>query len=259
MVRGVQTFRDYFRDYTDSFVIIGGVACEEWLLSQGLRFRATRDVDMVLIVEGRSAEFLKHLWEFINAHGYAASSRSDGTKTYYRFENPTPNDVPSMIELFATIEFDFGLTEGQTIIPIAGGESIPSLSAILMDSGYYDLIRNAASPKDGLPLIGPDALIPLKARAHLDLAKRKDTGESVSNRDIRKHRNDVFLLASTLPNTLGRILPGPIKTDLAAFLERFPEDSNDWTAILNSVRTSLGSVIPTPGEFRSVLKTYFGL
>jgi len=29
MVRGLDTFREYFKDYADNYVIIGGTACSE--------------------------------------------------------------------------------------------------------------------------------------------------------------------------------------------------------------------------------------
>ena len=50
---------------TDAFVVIGGVACDEWLTAQGLKFRATKDVDMVLIVESLAPGFVAHFWDFI--------------------------------------------------------------------------------------------------------------------------------------------------------------------------------------------------
>jgi hypothetical protein len=52
-------FREHFADYRKSFVLIGGVACHEWLATQGLEFRVTKDMDMVLIVEALEAAFVK--------------------------------------------------------------------------------------------------------------------------------------------------------------------------------------------------------
>lgn len=51
MIRGLDLFREHSAGYRKAFVLIGGVACHEWLSTQGLEFRATKDVDMVLIVE----------------------------------------------------------------------------------------------------------------------------------------------------------------------------------------------------------------
>lgn len=45
MVKGLARFREHFRDRTDAFVVIGGVACDEWLGAQGLPFRPTKDID----------------------------------------------------------------------------------------------------------------------------------------------------------------------------------------------------------------------
>ena len=56
MVKGIQRFRDHFREFEDAFVIIGGVACDQWINLQGLHFRATKDVDIVLLAEGRPVE-----------------------------------------------------------------------------------------------------------------------------------------------------------------------------------------------------------
>lgn len=52
MIRGLDLFREHFADPKDAFVLIGCVACHEWLAAQGLAFRAIKDMDMVLIVEG---------------------------------------------------------------------------------------------------------------------------------------------------------------------------------------------------------------
>ena len=259
MVKGLQTFRDHFGDYADCFVVIGGVACDEWFGSQGLEFRATQDVDMVLLVDGRRADYLKHFWSFVSDHGYEASGRRDGSSTHYRFVKPRSGDVPGMIELFAAAEIDFDLREGQRIIPIAGEGSIPSLSAILMDPDYFELIRTSAEVREGLPIAGVGALIPLKARAYLDMSERKHGGEPVDSGDLRKHRNDVFLLAATLPGEPGLHLPESVRSDLSDFLDRHPEGSSDWQAIRDSARNVLGAAVPTAVDLISAIRIYFGL
>lgn len=51
----------------------------------------------------------------------------------------------------------------------------------------------------GIPTVPVQCLIPLKAKAYLDLKGRKDAGNTrVKGDDIRKHRNDVFALAQVL-------------------------------------------------------------
>ncbi|RZB30108.1 MAG: hypothetical protein SRB1_02388 [Desulfobacteraceae bacterium Eth-SRB1] len=46
MVRGLDLFRDYFKDYTDKYILIGGTACDLAMESMGLNFRATKDLDI---------------------------------------------------------------------------------------------------------------------------------------------------------------------------------------------------------------------
>jgi hypothetical protein len=70
MVRGIEIFRRYFKDFSDNYILIGGAACDEHMTETGLTFRATKDLDIVLIVEALNAEFVKHFWEFIEAGAY---------------------------------------------------------------------------------------------------------------------------------------------------------------------------------------------
>ena len=49
MVKGLDTFQKYFKDYEEQYVLIGGAACDILFESNEVNFRATRDLDMVLI------------------------------------------------------------------------------------------------------------------------------------------------------------------------------------------------------------------
>ena len=57
MVRGIDSFRDWFQGYEDQYAIIGGTACDLLMTDEGLDFRATKDIDLVLIVELVDAAF----------------------------------------------------------------------------------------------------------------------------------------------------------------------------------------------------------
>lgn len=59
-------------------------------------------------------------------------------------------------------------------------------------------------------------------------------------KNIDKHRSDVFRLAGTLPGLPGPELPTSIAGDLVRFLQAFPADSPEWTAILASLKNTLG-------------------
>jgi predicted nucleotidyltransferase len=51
MVHGLEKFKEYFGDYTNQYVFIGGTACDILMNELGVPFRATKDLDMVLIIE----------------------------------------------------------------------------------------------------------------------------------------------------------------------------------------------------------------
>ena len=57
MVKGINRFKEYFRDFTDQYVLIGGAACDISFESNNVDFRATKDLDVVLIVEALTREF----------------------------------------------------------------------------------------------------------------------------------------------------------------------------------------------------------
>ena len=70
MVKGLDTFRRYFKGFEDQYVLIGGAACDNVLESNETTFRATRDLDIVLIVEALTPEFGEKFWEFIQYGNY---------------------------------------------------------------------------------------------------------------------------------------------------------------------------------------------
>lgn len=48
MVRGLDVFRDWFADYSDQYVLIGGTAASLAMEAASLGFRPTKDLDIVL-------------------------------------------------------------------------------------------------------------------------------------------------------------------------------------------------------------------
>ena len=74
MVSGIDMFKDFFADYKEQYVLIGGVACDIILEDSDEEFRATKDLDLVLIVEALTPEFGKAFWQFIVDGGYRNKS-----------------------------------------------------------------------------------------------------------------------------------------------------------------------------------------
>jgi len=258
MVKGLQLFRERFTPFEGSFVLIGGAACDEWFTSVGLEFRGTKDLDIVLIIEVLSPEAIRAVRQFVEDGGYEIRERTEGVPVLYRFTKPKDERFPSTLEFFSRKPDGLQLGEDQTITPIPVGSEQHSLSAMLLDEAYYELIQKHHVVKDGLPFATATSLIPLKAYAWLNLNKSKAAGGTVDSKNITKHRSDVFRLAATLPGEPGPELPKSITDDLATFLSAFPEDSPEWPPILDSLKATLGSGL-RPAALRAAIQRYFRL
>lgn len=53
--------------------------------NEELPFRATKDIDIVLIVEALTSEFGKSFWEYIKEGEYQNKNKNTGEPQFYRF------------------------------------------------------------------------------------------------------------------------------------------------------------------------------
>lgn len=226
MVKGLEKFKEHFSEFNDQYILIGGTACSVALEQAGLDFRATKDLDIVLYVEALSRQFGERFWSFIEAGGYRNFQRS-GKQHFYRFDKPTDKTFPYMLELFSRNPDILKVPERTHLTPIPIDEEVSSLSAILLDEDYYKYIIQNRLTIDNLSIVRPECIIPLKAKAWLDLSRRKSEGEDVDEKDIRKHRNDVFRMFQLLTLEREVQLPDSVKKDLKMFVAQTePEDIN---------------------------------
>lgn len=230
MVRGLDRFREYFADYTDRYVMIGGVAAYLSMEQAGQAFRATKDLDLVLIIEALDGAFASRFWEFIRAGDYQIKQRSNQQPVLYRFMTPADSSFPAQIELFSRSPTGIDLAQGTILTPIPVDEAVSSLSAILLDDEYYDFLIAGKQQIDAITHIGADRLIPLKAHAWLNMTERQGQGEHVDSRSIRKHRNDILGLSALLAPS-STTLPGQIAEDLQQFLLQLSGQDVDPAAL----------------------------
>ncbi|MDQ2087353.1 hypothetical protein RBH29_13050 [Herbivorax sp. ANBcel31] len=227
MVHGLEKFKEYFGDYTNQYVFIGGTACDILMDELGAPFRATKDLDMVLIIEALDLSFGERFWEFIEDGGYEHREKNEGEHQFYRFTEPKDSSFPKMIELFSKqpsnmeLKFDIGLT------PIHIDESIVSLSAILLNDVYYDSLVKGKRTVDGYSIIKIETVILFKIKAWLDMKKRKEGGEKVDSKNIRKHKNDIFRLLYNVVSSSKVETAGGIQKDIIKFTELILKDKPD--------------------------------
>jgi hypothetical protein len=234
MVNGLNKFKEYFKDYKDNYLLIGGAACDRHIENAGLDFRATKDLDIILIVEAYSADFVEKFWSFIAEGKYEVQEKSSGKKIYYRFKEPAGNSFPWQLELFARNP-DIIIKYNAHLIPIPLDEDVTSLSAILLNDDYYNFTLTHSDFIDEIHLASISALICLKAHAYLDLKSRHRQGEKIDSKDIRKHRNDIIRLTAILTQEEINDLPGLIAQDLTELIKEFRNDPPDVAAVAKSL------------------------
>lgn len=176
-------------------------------------------------------DFGKQFWEFIKEAGYEHQNKSTGEAQFYRFFSPKNKEYPYMIEIFSRNPEFITLDEDAILTPLPIDEEISSLSAILLNKAYYELLKNGQVIIDGIPVLKEVCLIPFKAKAWIDLKERKAKGESVDSKNIKKHKNDVFRLTQLITKDTRQTLSAEIKEDMKAFLVSMKNEEVDMKSL----------------------------
>ena len=227
MVRGLDIFKKYFEQYPNNYIIIGGTACEIIIDEAGFVPRATKDIDIILVVEALSSDFVKQFWQFINDGKYQQREKSNDKREYYRFIKPGDTDFPHQIELFSRTP-DVIVLEGEAhVTPIPVDDDLSNLSAILLNDDYYNYMIEHSQIENGLHHANIEALICLKAKAFLEIKERIENGSKEDVKQLKKHKADVFRLTVMLSPQSIFELPDTIQTHVNQFAELTAGDFPD--------------------------------
>ena len=219
MVRGLNIFKKYFKQYPDNYVIIGGTACDIIIDEAGLVPRTTKDIEIILVVEALSSEFVKQFWQFINDGKYQQREKSNDEREYYRFIKPENTEFPHQIELFSRKPDLIVLVGDSHLTPIPIDDDLSSLSAILLNDDYYKYIIEHSQVEDGLHHANIEALICLKAKAFLEIKERIENGSKEDAKQLKKHKADVFRLTVMLTTESEFDLPETLQHHINKFAE----------------------------------------
>jgi hypothetical protein len=226
VIKGLDKFKTHFTGFEKQYVLIGGTATYLLLDAAGLQPRATKDLDIVLCLETLTSDFSKAFWAFLKEGGYQNLQASTGKKVFYRFSKPRTEGFPVMLELFSRAPDGIQLPFDIHLTPIPTDDEVYSLSAILLDTDYYDFLHQHKAVMDNMSILAAVGLIPLKAKAWLDLSERKEKGEQVDSKNIKKHRTDVINLYQLLTPEMRISAPDSIKKDLSLFLNGLKKDES---------------------------------
>ena len=147
---------------------------------------------MILIMEDNFPEFASVFWEYIKEGGYRCGWKNDDNMHFYRFTEGKLG-YPTRIELFSR-KTGYHLKIEEGIIPLYIDDDTSSLSAILLNDDFYSFMMSGRKVVDGIGVLGAEHLIPFKMYAWINLVDRKASGEHVNEKDIKKHKYDVFRL-----------------------------------------------------------------
>ena len=207
---GLSHFEAHFRELKDQYVIVGGFATlmllDRQLPNHG---KATHDIDLVLLTS-TSAAMAAKIKTYIKEGGYTIQKGQQDRYQYYRFVEPQAKGYAKEIELFAAEEYGIELDEGQRIIPIDPEEGLYSLSAIMLDREYFDMIKSNIEEIEGIPYSNTLATMLLKMSAEYDLYHKGDD-------KWKKHRRDILKLTLLLTGEERLVLTGRMIADVTFF------------------------------------------
>ena len=196
MVKGLNVFIKYFKEFSQNYVIIGGTACDLIIDEAGFYPRATKDIDLILVVEALTSDFVK----------------------------PEQEEFPFQIELFSRNPDLIHIDEGIHLSPIPTPDDLSSLSAILLDEEYYGFILEHSSEVNALHRANIESLICLKAKAYLEISERIREGSKEDSKLLRKHKGDIFRMGAMLPEGDQFELPGSVKNDMTNFIKDITQE-----------------------------------
>lgn len=244
---GLGHFQDYFDDLREHYVVIGGFATvmllDRYLDGHG---KATTDIDLVLI-STNNTQMSQRLKQYIKDGGYTIQRGTLGQYSYFRFKEPKAERFARELEIFASNENNIELDDDQRIIPIDPEDGLYSLSAIMLDSEYFEMIKNNIQKGLRAPCTNTQATMMLKMSAFRDLKARGDD-------KYKKHRRDILKLVQTLTGEEKIVLVGRMIEDFDSFVAHLTQEVDD-----KMLKDITQSRISNKGEILDMLKEVFVL
>ena len=112
----------------------------------------------------------------VRIYPYLYINKGTGENQFFRFSKPKDTSFPYMIELFSKRP-DYLSTLVTRLGPIHISDEAISLSAILLDDEYYELLKNGVVEVDEVSVLDLVHIILFKIKAWLDLSERREDVE----------------------------------------------------------------------------------
>ncbi|MFI8009990.1 hypothetical protein ACIF8R_07305 [Acinetobacter sp. ABJ_C4_1] len=245
-MEGIKFLSEYMEQYKNDYILIGGNACALNFELADTQFRATSDLDIVLLTDGQSEEFYNHLNDFLLTNEYIGKvfNGSNSGGSAYRFMRPENRgtELPAQIELFSKKPeyFDEKKSTKLHITPIETNDGISNFSAILLDDDIYHFITACKIDIDNISTVNLECLLGLKSIAWHANEKLLSQGQA-KEINVIKHPADILRISSIIePNDYyyPEIIFNSLKESKIAFekgeiLRRINDPSLDIQAYLD--------------------------
>lgn len=238
IIQGQEKFADFFNQFPNSYVLIGGVACKLYLAHTGVASRATKDFDVILVYDkiAESQSFSKLFYKFVQDAGYIIDRTKKNGFQHYRFQNAQDKQYPEQIELLSHADIIMDYIEQSRHMPIPTPEDLSNLSAIVLDEDYYRLVQQNHIKIKELNIASPECLVVLKAHAWLNNLHEKEKGNHCNTKDIKKHKTDTIRLIYAIRPATSKIqYPSntAILKDMLEYFRRIAADRIEVGHIVN--------------------------
>jgi hypothetical protein len=100
-----------------------------------------------------------------------------------------------------------------------------------LDDGYYQCIQDGKEILDGVSILKVEYIIPFKMKAWSDLNERKESGEKVDSKNIKKHKNDVLKISQLLSPAQRVEVSDSIKDDMRRFIAGIGDEIIDMKSL----------------------------
>lgn len=241
---GIEKIEEFFSEYADSLIIIGGQAFAYHLNYFNMNPRVTIDYD-ILVKENINHKFYDKLRELCEEAGFYKFGEqnilSDGKECFFKFRNPLNEDFPIM-EFFCynpTGDAYWKDTTKHYLKNINFRDGIEtSIASLLIDKKLEDFLERNSSKHEGkMKFINILGLICLKIIAWCSNTERKRNGENVLEIDINKHSSDILKLLDiiTVENILSDADCLLFQKEMDTFFKEFSLKLKKSKAILKDV------------------------
>lgn len=97
----------------------------------------------------------------------------------------------------------------------------------MLDNNYYNFLKEGRTIVNDITVLGAEYLIPFKTKAWLDLSNKKASGEHADNKNIKKHKNDVFRLSELIDTDIKILVENIIYADIVKFVKDMEKEEID--------------------------------